>query len=255
MIDLYDFLQISPTADSDTIHRVYQYFAARYHPDNQESGDAGMFRQVKMAYDVLSNRARRAEYDSRRKAETAKPLSSSVNFLDDQEGELNRRMAVLVILYHQRRRSPNQPSVTLKEIEERMGMPRDLLDFTLWYLQQKGYLSRTDNALYSLSVEGVDFIETERKSLPIVNRLLTSTTEVLSAAAAKARVEETLQELKNWTTADGNPASASGPIILPDSMDSITERRQNASDRRAGAPDKREFRFERRKKADRRAAA
>ena len=38
-IDYYEFLQISPNADQDTIHRVYRFLAARFHPDNPDSGD------------------------------------------------------------------------------------------------------------------------------------------------------------------------------------------------------------------------
>jgi curved DNA-binding protein len=34
MVDYYEFLQISPNADVDTIHRVYRFLAARFHPDN-----------------------------------------------------------------------------------------------------------------------------------------------------------------------------------------------------------------------------
>ena len=33
-LDYYEFLQISPHADTETIHRVYRYLAARFHPDN-----------------------------------------------------------------------------------------------------------------------------------------------------------------------------------------------------------------------------
>ena len=32
--DYYELLEISPQATQDTIHRVYRYMAARYHPDN-----------------------------------------------------------------------------------------------------------------------------------------------------------------------------------------------------------------------------
>ncbi len=65
-IDYYEFLQISPNADQDTIHRVYRFLAARFHPDNPDSGDADTFNQLKTAYDVLSDEDRRAEYDASR---------------------------------------------------------------------------------------------------------------------------------------------------------------------------------------------
>jgi len=134
-LDYYEFLQISPHADQDTIHRVFRYLAARFHPDNPESGDADIFAQLKAAYDILSNPSRRAEYDKARKMEAPDkpPLSTSIDFMDSMEGELNRRLAVLAVLYFRRRSHPYTPEVALSEIEKRMGFPRDYLDFTTWY--------------------------------------------------------------------------------------------------------------------------
>ena len=39
--DYYELLEISPQATQDTIHRVYRYMAARYHPDNLVTGESG----------------------------------------------------------------------------------------------------------------------------------------------------------------------------------------------------------------------
>ena len=175
MIDYYEFLQISPHADADTIHRVYRYLAGRLHPDNPESGDAEMFRLLKLAFDTLSNRSRRAEYDAlcRRESAEAAPLSNAIDFMDSVEGEMNRRVAVLAVLYFKRRTNPRFPEVSLAEIERRMGFPRDYLDFTTWYLVKKGYVSKADNSDFTLTAEGVDYIETQRTNLPILNKLLT----------------------------------------------------------------------------------
>src|SRR5258708_7753782 len=175
MIDYYEFLQISPHADTETIHRVYRYLAARLHPDNPESGDAEMFRLLKSAFDTLSNPTRRAEYDSvsRREAGAVKPLSHFLDFMDSVEGELNRRIAVLAVLYFKRRANPRFPEVSLAEIERRMGFPRDYLDFTTWYLGKKGYITRADNSDFTLTAEGVDYIEMQRGNLPVLNKLLT----------------------------------------------------------------------------------
>ncbi len=175
MIDYYEFLQISPNADVETIHRVYRFLAARLHPDNPESGDAEMFLLLKTAYDILSHPDSRAEYDAKRKHQpcTPIPLSTSVDFMDNLEGELNRRLAVLAVLYHRRRTSPHLPEVPLAEIELRMGFPRDYLDFTTWYLVKKGYVTRADNAEFTLTAEGVDFVEAQRARFPILNKMLT----------------------------------------------------------------------------------
>src|SRR5208282_2621467 len=131
--DYYEFLQISPNADAETVHRVYRFLAARFHPDNSETGHEENFRLLKAAYDVLSDQRRRAEYDATRAKAQAppQPLAASIDFMDALEGELNRRLAVLAVLYYRRRTNPNFPEVPLGEIEERMGFPRDYLDFTL----------------------------------------------------------------------------------------------------------------------------
>ena len=117
MIDYYEFLQISPNADSETIHRVYRYLAGRLHPDNPESGDSEMFRLLKSAYDVLSNPSSRSEYDASCNRENeAATLSTSVDFMDSLDGELNRRVGVLAVLYFRRRSYPHTPEVSLAEI-------------------------------------------------------------------------------------------------------------------------------------------
>src|SRR5688572_22035613 len=62
-VDLYETLQLSPNASSETIERVYRLLAKRYHPDNQDTGDAQKFSEVHHAYDTLSDTTRRAAYD------------------------------------------------------------------------------------------------------------------------------------------------------------------------------------------------
>ena len=61
--DYYEVLQVSATAEPDTIHRVYRLLAQRFHPDNQESGSPDRFHQIHEAYTVLSDPERRAKYD------------------------------------------------------------------------------------------------------------------------------------------------------------------------------------------------
>ena len=175
--DYYELLEISPKASQETIHRVYRFLATRYHPDHSETGDLEKFTQITVAYKVLSDPARRAEYDGQRALRQVTyphPMSCTVDFMDQVQGDLNRRLAVLAILYYRRRMYPDTPEVDLTEIEQRMGFPRDYLDFTMWYLTKKRYITRADNAEFTLTVEGVDFIETQRTALPVLDKLLTS---------------------------------------------------------------------------------
>lgn len=175
-LNYYEFLQISPNAEHDTIQRVYRFLAVRFHPDNPETGNADKFHTLKQAYEVLSNPERRAEYDASYKqhAHPSVPLSSTIDFMDDMKGELNRRLALLGLLYLRRRQNPGSPEVALSEVEMRMGFPREYLEFTVWYLQKKGFITRADNSAFTLTAEGVDFVEAERRSIPALNKLLTT---------------------------------------------------------------------------------
>lgn len=220
MTDYYEFLQISPNADIDTIHRVYRFLATRLHPDNP-TGDPEKFKVLQAAYEVLSDRSRRAEYDMKRRANASQPLSETVDFMDSLEGETNRRLGLLAILYHRRRTNSAKPEVSLNEIEERMGFPRDYLDFTLWYVRQKGYVAKTDGAQFTLTADGVDFVEQHRVAMPSLNRMLLTSGSQEAAASTPDEMES-------------SPSSDS-----PD-------RRQSRRDRRVGAPDTRVFKTERR---------
>jgi curved DNA-binding protein len=216
--DYYEFLQISPNAEPDTIHRVYRFLALRLHPDNPETGDAEKFFLLKEAYEVLANPERRAEYDADRKKGLNEPipLSTTIDFMDNMEGELNRRLAVLALLYIQRRTNPYKPEVPLLEIESRMGFPREYLEFTMWYLKNKGYITRADNQEFTLTADGVDFVESQRADIPILNRLLTAGSGPISPDAG--------MENKILT-----PHRA--PIIVPAGDDGSEETGANRNDK------------------------
>lgn len=62
-LDCYEVLQLSPNADGETISRVYRLLAARYHPDNRETGDSEKFIRLSQAYQILSDPEKRARYD------------------------------------------------------------------------------------------------------------------------------------------------------------------------------------------------
>ncbi len=234
-IDYYELLQLSPHADADTIHRVYRFLAARLHPDHSGSGDAEDFRLLKKAYEVLSDPRRRADYDASRKQASPQSLSTSTDFMDALDGELNRRLAVLAVLYYRRRTNPTYPEVALVEIEERMGYSRNDLDFILWYLAAKGYIAKADNARCTLTADGVDFVETQRAKIPILNKLLSNGSGAASADTARA---------------DGNPAAAPrapeagvrptttpGPITLSSSSELLRDQRIGNPDQRGEPAD------------------
>jgi curved DNA-binding protein CbpA len=174
-LDYYEILQLSSKADLETIHRVYRIMAARFHPDNPDSGDQERFLLLSEAYQVLSDPVRRADYDLMKGTERRRPLPlfQARAFVDEKEGEANRRLGVLCLLYAQRRRNPDHPTITLMELEEVMSIPRDYLEFTLWYLKQKKYVEMTQGADFCLTATGVDFVEEHTPAQDILRRLLT----------------------------------------------------------------------------------
>ena len=157
-----------------TIQRIYRFMAGRFHPDNPETGDPEKFYLLKQAYEVLSDPDRRAAYDASREKREVRtdPIFEMSDFVNGIEGEVNRRLGVLSLLYNRRRTNPENPKVTLSELEKHMGWPREYLDFTTWYLKSKNYISREDNSDFALTSAGVDYVESNYANIPLLNKLL-----------------------------------------------------------------------------------
>ncbi len=124
-IDYYEVLQISPKADLETIHRVFRMQAARYHPDNKQSGNAERFMMLSRIYETLVDPKRREQYDVRRRMREpgSIPVFGLSEFVAGIEGEVNRRLGVLALLYKRRRSNPDQPSLSLLQLEFLDGLP------------------------------------------------------------------------------------------------------------------------------------
>lgn len=62
--DYYQVLGVPRTASADDIRRAYRRLARQHHPDVNKSADAAAkFTEVQEAYDVLSDEAKRRQYD------------------------------------------------------------------------------------------------------------------------------------------------------------------------------------------------
>jgi len=160
--DHYETLQISPNADADTVQRVFRLLAQRFHPDNKETGNAERFRALHDAYSVLSVPEKRAQYDVQHQAlrqERWRFVASSAGGDTDLEMEQQLRCTVLEILYARRRAEPGSPAFSSYELSQLTGRPREHLDFTIWYLVQRKYVTRDDHAALTITVDGVDFVE------------------------------------------------------------------------------------------------
>lgn len=173
-VDFYEVLQVSPSAEPETIHRVYRLLAQRWHPDNQETGDVAKFRSVHAAYVVLSDPEKRAQFDVHCESQRQtrwRIASSSTRSSDNFEMERIIRLTVLEILYMQRLTESNAPGIFLLDLEHLLGAAREHVEFTLWYLQQKQLVQRTENSRLAITAAGVDFLEAEYRDNPDRRRL------------------------------------------------------------------------------------
>lgn len=172
-VNYYDLLQISPQAERETIERVYRLLAARYHPDNQETGDAERFRLIQEACEVLRNPARRKEYDRQFETSAAKPLPIFLGkeFTDGIDAEAKIRIGVLCLLYSKRRANPDFAALSLLDMENIMAFPRERLLFALWYLRAKRYVLQDDRSSFIISAEGVDYLESQLPDNQILHKI------------------------------------------------------------------------------------
>jgi curved DNA-binding protein CbpA len=160
--DYYEILQISSNAEPETVHRVYRLLAQRYHPDNGETGNEARFRLLSEAYQVISNAERRAQYDvvhARLRQERWRLVSSGAQAENDFEGEQVVRLTVLEVLYTRRRIELDSPGLSPLDLETLTGRAREHLEFTIWYLTQKKYVTRSDNSMLVITAEGVEYLE------------------------------------------------------------------------------------------------
>ena len=156
-VDYYEVLQISPNADQETVYRVYRVQAQRFHPDNKETGDAAAFRLISDAYQLLSDPKSAPITTS---SIAIRAIRTSVNFpTSTLADEHRKRHEILTMLYRKRLAQPDQPAMGLRELLDIVGMQREQLEFSLWYLKEGGYLLRTDSARHSITLKGVELIE------------------------------------------------------------------------------------------------
>ena len=160
--DYYELLQVSSNADPDTIHRVYRFLAQRFHPDNQETGSESRFRAVHEAYSVLSDPERRARYDivhHQKKQDRWRLVSTGNQADNDFELEQMIRLTVLEALYTRRRLDPQAAAMFSGDLESLIGRPREQMEFTIWYLGQKKFVTRDDNSRLQITADGVEHLE------------------------------------------------------------------------------------------------
>jgi curved DNA-binding protein CbpA len=177
-VDYYEVLQLSPNATAETIERVYRLLAKRYHPDNQATGNVDQFALVQQAYEILSDPARRAQFDVRHDEERNEQVKIFDRSSAAEGPEHDRRVfhGILSVLYVARRRDPQRGGLGEMSLERMLGIPLQHLEFPLWYLKERGWIERLDNGKLAITVAGIDKMSGSDLKLP-AERLLTAPAE------------------------------------------------------------------------------
>jgi curved DNA-binding protein CbpA len=177
-IDYYEVLEVSPNANSETLERVFRYFAMRYHPDNQDTGDEARFSEIVEAHNTLKDPVKRAQYDIQYQdhAVLRRELTEEAGNTKGMERDVVIQARLLALLYVKRRQDVNNPGIGDVELERLSGCPREHLEFHLWYLKAKGWIARIENGTIAITVEGVDRANSEHRRDP--------TTKLLDHAAS-----------------------------------------------------------------------
>jgi len=175
-VDYYEVLQISQRAEPETIRRIYKLLAARVHPDNPTTGDAEQFRLLRDGYEILTDPERRAAYDLEyeERSKEALPVFEMSEFAVGVDGEMNRRIGILCLLYNSRRSNEDKPGLSIMELEKLMGFPREVLSFAVWYLQNKQYVTSRDSSDLVITSDGTDYLESHLPTNRVAYKLLKS---------------------------------------------------------------------------------
>ncbi|MBI2688247.1 MAG: J domain-containing protein [Acidobacteria bacterium] len=173
-VDFYEVMELSVNATTETIHRIYRILAQRLHPDNGETGSAEAFRRLSEAYRTLSDPEKHAAFGGLRiaKQKVQWRVFDQKSATPGVEQEQSKRQGVLKALYLKRLREPESPGMNMVEMEALLGTPREHLDFTMWFLKEQGWATRTDNGRYSITVKGVEQAELMKfQDQPKIGRL------------------------------------------------------------------------------------
>lgn len=162
-VDYYEYLQVSPNADQETIERVYRMLAKKYHPDNRDTGNIDKFNILTRAFQTLTDPEKRAAYDVQYEQAKQREWNAVSQMGADQgagnDGQI--RKAILSILYIRRRDTPEAPGVGNWELEKVVGLPEKVIAFHIWYLKEKDWIARIDTGGYAITAAGVDEIESD----------------------------------------------------------------------------------------------
>ena len=168
--DHYKVLEIDPKSNQDTIHQAYGKLAEKYHPRNPRGGDKDKFDAINLAYEVLCDPGLRTEFDKIKSGgeDKAEFTFSGLEFFEALGRETALRAALLCILYDRRRSKPLKPGMPMRYVEAMLATSPDEIFFVLWYLKQRGWVASDDKSNVLITVQGMDYLESNQPSAGLV---------------------------------------------------------------------------------------
>lgn len=162
--DHYAILGIDPKSNSETIQQAYSKLAQKYHPNNSATGSAEMFEAINTAYETLSDPELRGIFDRVKGVgqEEGGPKFRGAEFFDALGREAVRRAAILCVLYDRRLTKPSAPALSMRHLELIVDATASELSSALWYLKQRGMAASDDKSSLQITVDGMDFLESNR---------------------------------------------------------------------------------------------
>ena len=189
-VDYYEFLMVNPTADRAMIEWAVRLMLTRYGKKSGEHTDPAKYELVKEAYRTLADPKRRELYDALRRDQTAPPApefrdespappanmltpvrvkdkTATVDVVQvehsvtraDVELQIQLRQGVMSSLYEIVITRPRNPELGRAEIARAAGVRIDEIEFTIWFLREKGLLKTTNQGLYAITAKGVEWVE------------------------------------------------------------------------------------------------
>ena len=195
--DHYKVLGIDAKSNLETIHQAYGKLAEKYHPRNDKTGDRAMFDAINLAYEVLCDSGLRSEFDKLKGVgeDKAEFKFSGLEFFAALGHETALRAALLCILYDRRRLKPFTPGISLRQVENMLESTPEGLNFALWYLKQRSLVASDDKSNLQITVEGMDYLETNPPTPEMVMPLIRMVGLTTPTKGTGATVPSTLKRI------------------------------------------------------------
>ena len=125
------------------------------------------------AHDTLKDPVSRARYDIQHKNHSGlrTKLVEEVGNAKGIERDAVIQDKLLSVLYVKRRQDMKYPGIGGFELERLLDCPHERLEFHLWYLKAKNWIRKEEDGTLAITVDGVDFCNSNRYRAAEVIRL------------------------------------------------------------------------------------